>query len=189
MGGVTIEINDAPVLDVLSKIAEKAHTAEPALNRIAGYLRTSEQERFDQQVSPDGVKWQALSPRYEAWKRRHNFPGGILTLYGHLRSEWASDITGNVLLFGTDKAYARIHQFGGDIEHQPRSGMMLRGLKGGKLISRQSASKKSRAGFTFQSYDRGGWTQHVPARPFFGLSEQDKAEILDICQTWLNNLS
>ena len=183
--GVTITVNDPEITSALGQIVKQHITAEPVLHRIAQYLRASEEARFIAQVAPDGEQWQPLSPPYAAWKQRRGFPGGILTLYGRLRSQWTDDVENNVLLFGTSVQYARIHQFGGDIKHAPSSGMMLRALKGGGLISKKAASKKSRAGFAFQGYERGGYTQHVPPRPFFGLSSEDKSQILEICQQWM----
>jgi phage virion morphogenesis protein len=185
MGGVTVTVNDAEVASALSEIVRQKRTAEPVLHRIADYLRQSEEKRFEAQVSPEGQPWQPLSPKYAAWKQRHGFIGGILTLHKHLRTEWSDRVQDNVLEFGTNKVYARIHQFGGPMHHEAHSSMMLRGLKGGKLISKKSASRKNRAGFTFQGTEIPATDATMPARPFFGLSQDDRSMILEICQRWM----
>ena len=68
-----------------------------------------------------------------------------------------SQVEGNVLRVGTNKVYAAVHQFGGTI--RPRAAPRLAFRLGQRLVF---------AG-----------TVTIPARPFLGISDDDRATILE----------
>src|SRR5690606_10662975 len=70
--------------------------------------------RFDTQQSPDGVMWPKLAPA--TLKKKHKNANKILTLRGYLRGSLRWQADSNSVEIGTNKIYAAIHQFGGDIK-------------------------------------------------------------------------
>ena len=83
----------------------------------------------------------------------------ILTHRGHLRGTLNYQVTGDELFIGSPRIYAGTHQFG---------------------------ARKGQYGTT----SRGGpipWGD-IPARPFLGISHEDRAEIRNILQLTIGNL-
>jgi len=78
-------------------------------NRILGMARTA----FEQQSSPEGVPWVALSLKYAAWKQKR-FPGrNILQRHGALLRTLFSQVEDRAVVIGSPQIYSGIHQFGG----------------------------------------------------------------------------
>lgn len=75
-------------------------------------LRTIHKKRFEQeQRSPDGQAWQALSPKYARRKKKGR--GKILIREGYLKNTLRFNANEQQVEFGSDRVYARIHHFGG----------------------------------------------------------------------------
>lgn len=124
---------------------------------LAEGLRTSTRERFKEQKSPEGKPWTKSI--------RANREGGTtLTDSAGLKNSIKSTADGTGFAVGTNKIYARTHQFG---------------EKGRKITIRAKTSK----GLIFQI--DGKWIRKkqvtvkikIPARPFLGISEEDMQEI------------
>ncbi|WP_439532033.1 phage virion morphogenesis protein [Polymorphobacter sp.] len=136
---------DFVLSDTLSPAVERARKASidftPVMATIADYMRFGVLERFEAQAGPDG----------EAWTRsqRALAEGGLtLTKSGELKLSITADSDATSAIAGTNKIYAAIHQFGGQ-------------------ISRPLGKKTfgPRAPVT------------IPARPFLGFSVEDLTEI------------
>lgn len=71
-------------------------------------------ERFDKEQSPDGVKWQALSPGRVKQRRRRHKSGQMKILQdtGELRRSIQYEAGNNYVRIGSNLKYARVHQFG-----------------------------------------------------------------------------
>jgi len=160
--------------------------ANPAeLQRDIGeYLLRSTRNRFNEQAAPDGTPWQALSPAYQ--KRKSKNKDKILTYNGYLRGVGLSyQLDGADVLVGSNRPYAAIHQFGGDIAIAARSQYAFfhqapDGSVGNLFV------KKKKSNFA-QRVTIGAHTIHMPARSFLGLSVADEEELMQLGQDHLMN--
>lgn len=140
------------------------------------------QARFKAQQSPDGTPWKALSPRYLASKRRNK--DKILTSEGFLRNTLRGQVDGDSLLFGTDRPYGAIHQFGGEIQRQERaSSVYFRFNERTGEIGRKFVPK-SKSNFV-RDVKIGPYTIDMPARPWLGTSEADDGMLLQRVMSFL----
>lgn len=98
----------------LDKLAKQIHhaTSNKKLYKVLGEaLYTVHQVRFDkEQASPDGTKWAALSPAYQAKKRKN--ANKILIRDNYLKTLLRYQVDNSQVKFGSDRKYARLHQFG-----------------------------------------------------------------------------
>lgn len=120
---------------------------------LAEALRESTRERFKQEKSPDGKAWKTSI-------RAAAEGGTTLTESAGLKNSIKSTADKTGFAVGTNKVYARTHQFG-------EEGRTIRA--------------KSSRGLRFQV--NGQWrikkkvVVKIPARPFLGISEEDMQEI------------
>lgn len=128
------------------------------LNRaIAEALRTSTDERFDAEAGPDGAAWRPSI--------RASAGGRTLTDTAALRNSIHSRSSAAGAEIGTNLIYAATHQFG----------------DGGRTIR-----AKNQPYLKFQV--NGRWyrkrqvTVKIPARPYLGLSDDDRDEIREIIE-------
>jgi phage virion morphogenesis protein len=158
MAGATFEIksNSDEVQGLINQLEKKLGNLTPALRDIAEHLQNSTQQRFVDQVAPDGTPWAKLQPSYQRIKPKHK--DRILFLEGELEKNFNSAINNNELKFGTNIPYAAHHQFGT------------------KPYTITPKSKKALAfgGVVVKKVNHPG----LPARPFLGLSSADNEEIL-----------
>ncbi|VXC72103.1 putative Phage virion morphogenesis (tail completion) protein [Pseudomonas sp. 8Z] len=147
-----VEVSDSQVGELLAKLAERMGDLRTPLEDIREYLHQSTDERFRQQVGPDGSPWAPLAPSTLARKK------GPRTLResGDLQDTLRGQVQGDELLFGTDRPYGAVHQFG----------------------QRAGASGRNRRGSPIPWGD-------IPARPYLGLSAEDETEVLAIVESWL----
>lgn len=118
----------------------------------------STRERFKTQTAPDGTAWAALQPWYK--REKHRNKNRILTLSGQLRGQLVSQVVGGKSVeVGSNLVYAAVHQFGGTIRPQ-----------NAKLLHFRGHVAKSVT---------------IPARPYLGLSEADKNELVERTLDWL----
>ena len=99
----------------------------PAWNRVREDFWLLEREQFETEgkYAPGG-HWQALSPRYAAWKAQH-YPGTkILELTGRLKRSMTSQTSDTIwetapdrMKIGTAVPYAAVHQTGGRVPERP----------------------------------------------------------------------
>ena len=183
MAGVTIDIDDRQVLEVLEllgRLDAGARDLTEPFTDFGEHLLNSHRERWARQESPDGTPWAPLDPKYQARKNADK----ILVLEGILRDTLHYEAGPGELLFGTNAPYGAIHQFGGDIPHAARSQQAYfrldkrSGTVGNKFV------KKSRSNFA-QWVTIGAHTTHIPARPWLGLTDEDERELLAILGDFL----
>ncbi len=129
--------------EVLKKIVAKTNDLSTLWADVSTILISSTKERFDTtKTSPDGKKWQPLSPEYAAFKKSVKPGVGILRFDDHL-IDLKDDISPNELIVGSEMKYARRMQLGG-----------------------------------------GG----VAARPYLGISDEDREEIYQSLLTHYRDL-
>lgn len=157
MAGSFIELT-VDEADIVERLRRiAASDRSDALHEIGKYLELSHRERWPLAQSPEGVPWAPLSEVTKARKAKN--VDTILVESGDLRETLRYQLVGNDSLeFGTDRVYGAAHQFG---------------------------MPKGYAGTT----ERGSpipWGD-IPARPFLGISDDDRTAILDILEGYLGS--
>ncbi|RJP17901.1 MAG: phage virion morphogenesis protein [Deltaproteobacteria bacterium] len=159
---IKIEVDDREIREALSRLASKVRNLAPAMKNIGEYLQRSTWERFGAQKDPQGKPWAKLKPGTLARKKTSK----ILIESSGLRDSIHYEASSDSVSVGTDKIYAAIHQFGGKTSpHTIRP-------------SRKKALFWPGASHPVGSVNHPG--SQIPARPFLGVSDEDKSEILDI---------
>lgn len=157
MTGVNIEFNIQDALDAVIAIESSLDNTTELFNHIGEVLLDIHAERFNAQESPDGIPWQELSPWYKESKPKQK--DKILTIDGTLRSTLRWQIEGNTLLFGTNLIYGAIHQYGGTIKPVTAKALNVGGRPVKQVV--------------------------IPARPWLGVSAQDKLLLVEVVREHL----
>lgn len=156
MSSVTVRIDDE-TNQFLRRLNDMDVDKAGVMNAIAEGLRTSTQERFQAQETPEGIKWEpSIRARESGEKtliRTHALQTSIKA---------ASNSTG--LAVGTNLIYAATHQFGDERTIRAKNGKYLKFKIGDRFVSKQSVRV------------------NIPARPFLGISEKDDEEIREILE-------
>ena len=158
MAGVSIlaQIQDAEVRAGLSKLVGAPRRA---LAPIDMALVKGTQRRFREGRGPDGAAWAKLHPLYAPIKRGP----GILRASGLLMRSVSSRVGADEVRAGTNRIYARIHQFGGVIV--PRHAKFLRFRLSIGMVRALKVT--------------------IPGRPFLGIDAEDEQEIGDVLEAVL----
>lgn len=157
----SVTINDAELSEALARLSRygAGGLIQAALKNIGQQMLKATRARMVAETAPDGARWAPLNPDYAASKRGP----GILResgMRGGLMSSITASVAGNAVRIGTNKVQAGIHQFGGEI--RPRSAAALAFTLGGRLVLAQKVT--------------------IPARPFLGISADDRAEIRQVIE-------
>ncbi|CAB3851934.1 hypothetical protein LMG26842_02887 [Achromobacter dolens] len=157
----------------LSRLAALGRSPRPIFKAIANYGESSTRLRFERQRGPDGAAWKP--------SRRVQKSGGqtlvksrrllrsITNVYGDTYAAWGSNV-----------AYARIHQQGGEINRAPYSTRIRLRTDARGNLARQPGNRKL-AVFARDSHKRARTSWHevraykirMPARPFLGVNSED----------------
>ncbi|HSI41767.1 MAG TPA: phage virion morphogenesis protein [Xanthobacteraceae bacterium] len=197
--GIRIVVDDAEVQAGLSRLAAAGGALAPAMADIGSAMLASTQRRFEAEAGLGGVKWQPFAPstlkRMSAKRRARPLllrdkvsPG----LYSSLTTQ--SDE--HQVQVGTNLRYAAIHQFGGEVklpERQQTSSFRYAAQGAGRTkdgrrvgsrlrFAKASSRAKSRHERTFTV---GAHSVTIPARPYLGIDDQDRAEIAAILEQHL----
>lgn len=159
----SVEINDAEVDAALARLEAHLDNMSGAFDDIGEYMVRSTKERFTQGVSPDGVPWAPKSlATIAAYRQRSDSRNSRLDYRplfgptGALSSTISAQTGRDFAEIGSNMIYAGTMQFG--------------------------ASRGA-----FGSTSRGSpipWGA-IPARPFLGVSDQDRVAIIDVIDEWL----
>lgn len=181
MSGVTLTLDYRDAMHVLLGMEQQLRHPKPMLDKMGEALLDFHRQRFKDQVSPSGEAWQELSRRYKKRKKRNK--DKILVLDGTLRNTLRWQIRGNEMLFGTDRPYGAIHQFGGTIEIAARSQQAYyRQLRSGRV--KNQFVRKKRANYS-EWHTIGAYSITMPARPWLGVSDTEKIRLVDIARNHL----
>lgn len=127
-------------------------------NAIAEAMRSGTLERFEETKTPDGAAWSRSI--------RASENGGVtLTMSGALKGSIHARATEEGAEVGTNLIYAATHQFGD-------SGRTIR------------AKNKPYLAFSYHgsTIRKKQVTVNIPARPFLGISEEDRQEIKSLVE-------
>jgi len=109
---IKITIDDREVKKMLQELQHKAKNMRPVMRNIAGIMHDAVEENFETQGRP---RWKLLKPATIKQRERKGYwPGKILQMRGELAGSISSRHDRDSAQVGTNKAYAAIHQFGGE---------------------------------------------------------------------------
>ena len=174
---IDLQVDDAELRAELKKLAAKMGDLTPFFRDVGETLLNSTRERFRSQTAPDGSAWAPLSPSYAARKKRNKTK--ILTLSGALRGTLTKQADKDSLRIGTPLIYGAVHQFGA-----------AKGSFGTVVAHIHEYTRRikgSRGRATVRAHTRQltvPWGD-IPARPFLGLSDADRQDLLDALSEYL----
>lgn len=150
-----VTIDDKVVSSVLERIVQNMGSLRPALFDIGEHLQGSVEQRFRDEVDPEGRDWAPLSDFTKQNKRTEQ----ILTESGQagLRGSIHYEVGATSLEQGTNKIYGAIHQLGGVIKAKNGGYLAIGNPKGAFALVKQVT---------------------IPQREYLGLSKGDR-EIID----------
>lgn len=160
-----IDIQDGRVLALLENLRSLSHgRAQPVMEDIGRYLKTSMQLRFRSQQGPDGQAWWPSN-------RAAREGGQTLRLTNRLFRSLTWRAGPNFAEGGTNVKYAAAHNFGVRqlVTVRPHRRMTRRRDAENARVSVRSSQVRSFVRHMF-----------LPARPFAGFSPADRTEILAI---------
>jgi phage virion morphogenesis protein len=127
MANLRIEFTIAEAADLIRGLEDRLGDLTPAMKAVGEYMLVRTRERFDDEVDPDGRRWQALAPStVESKQRRKTKPGkrakvragatDILKESFLLRDTIAYNADSTSVRVGTPQEYGVFHQ-----SDEPRS--------------------------------------------------------------------
>lgn len=171
---ISIKINDRQVLDALNELTRRSKNLRPAFAEIGEDMADSTKRRFATATAPDGNPWAANSPvtlqRYLGVFKNSHKKDGSLSKAGQARIANKKPLTGETKVLQTTINY------------------QLQGSTGVSIGSPMVYAATQQFGATAGQFGRNGhptpWGD-IPARPFLGVSDSDRENILDILQSYL----
>lgn len=109
---IEIKIDNKELNQVLDKLFEKTTDLRPLMKSIAGTMANAVEENFKQEGRPEWAKLKDSTIKLRTQKGY--WPGKILQMRGELAVSITSAYDESSAIVGSNKEYARIHQFGGD---------------------------------------------------------------------------
>lgn len=162
MTGVRVTVTDRDVQQALRRLARLGRDPAPALKALGPLLVASTRNRIVAEKTPEGAAFEPLNLAYASVEKRGP---GILrerAMRGGLFASLTSEQSGKQLRVGTNKVYAAVHQFGAEIRAKRAPKLAFR--LGGKLVFADQVE--------------------IPARPFLGISAEDREEIVELFETF-----
>jgi phage virion morphogenesis protein len=165
---ITIEINDDQISAALARLVGAVSKMEPVNQEIAEALQFSSRKRIADGVTPEGT---AFAPRSAATlaiyakTKPPKVPGAKpLTVSGDLMRSLTGFATEDVAGVRTNRIYSAVMQFGA-----------AKGTLGAYWYTTAGGAQ----------VDGSSPWGNIPARPFLGLSDEDRTNVSDIVVEWL----
>ncbi|MEM6381652.1 MAG: phage virion morphogenesis protein [Pseudomonadota bacterium] len=181
MAGASIIIEDEELNAALGRVERAGGNTEPLMREITAAMLFSTQRRFERETGPDGRPWQPLSPRtarQRIGRNRRRGTENMLRVSGRLYSSIVGEASSREAVIGTNVTYASVHQEGATINMPARSRTVrLRRSNGRTVFARTSHRRVREVEVSVDAY-----TVTIPARPFLGFSDEDRATILQIAE-------
>ncbi|MEC4750042.1 phage virion morphogenesis protein [Methylomicrobium sp. Wu6] len=172
---IEIEIDDSAIRAALQNLLAVTGNSDDVLNEIGEHLAESTLHRFETKTGPNGKRWADNSPVTIERKGRND----PLIDHGSLSEQIHAQLLGDdTLAVGSSMEYAAVQQFGAKMGEFGRYSQIARVRKYGLGTFQGSAGTQK--GFPLPWGD-------IPARPFLGVSEDDRDAILAIIQAHLND--
>lgn len=174
--GIALEVrvDDRQVRSALRRLQRAMGSMRPVMDQIGQQMVTSTVARFEAGVGPTGRRWRPSVRALREGGQTLVDSGGRGGLLGSIRHAAGPDR----VVWGSDKEYAAIHQFGGRTPPRtirPRFGRALRFRgRGGRTVYAAAVQHPGSV---------------IPARPYLGVSRDDRATILRTISRWIERAS
>jgi phage virion morphogenesis protein len=178
---IEIKVDDTQITKALEGLVAKMANRRPVMREISHDMLDAVKQRF---VDGPG-KWPELAKstvkRYA--KKGYSTSPTLNRRSAGLFPSIHPFSNNDTAMVGTNKKYAAIHHFGGEIKQYARSQQVYfkqnkKGVVGNKFV------KKSRSNFS-QWATRGESKHTMPARPYMYLEESDKQRIVMTMRRYL----
>ncbi len=184
---ITIKINDQEILQKIQRLQHTGSDLKSAMEDIGEYIVRSTKKRFSEGKAPDGTPWK---PNTEATilaflsrraggstRRRGEKAGNYYNKDGRLNKRGAGVVMGKKPLIGESK------RLGTGIHYRADANSVAVGSSLEQAAVMQFGAKKGEFGRT----SRGASIPFgdIPARPYLGLSDDDKSKVMEILQEHL----
>lgn len=184
MSGVRVEVgvDDRQFQAAMVELLARGRALEPAFKSIGEMMLRSTDQRFRDQVDQEGAPWLPISAAWRDEKQRRGHIQKILQMRGRLRGSVTYKASNDRVAVGSNVIYAAIHQLGGDINQPERTQVLAfqgPATKPGRFISRAKAGKAKKA-VTIRIATIKARTISMPARPYLGLSADDRERVAKI---------
>lgn len=133
----------------LGQAVKKLGNTQALMESVGDALVSGTLKRFDEKKDPKGKPW---TPSRRAMEEG----GETLTDSGRLRRSIDYAATSDKVMVGSNLAYARIHQKGGEITPKKAKKLVFKG-RDGKAVAVDKVN--------------------IPARPYLGVSKEDLEEV------------
>ena len=165
---IDITLDDRAVRAALNRLLQASADLTPAMRKLAGHLQDSAETTLASQTAPDGTPWKALTKVTQQQRKQAGYGAKqpILERSGDLFNSIVSDYGPDYALAGTNIPYATTHQFGARKGMLAVLSVIARKRKDGTV-------KRLKKPYTLPV----PWGD-IPARPFLGVSHEDKQTIL-----------
>lgn len=183
MAGISHSLDARELIDALGRLERVSADPSGAYPALGAHFVFSTQHNIELEQSPEGRKWPKLSPRTAArriGKTRRGFDH-MLRVTNRLYQSISYNVLPDGVEWGSNLVYARIHQLGGVIDIPARRGSVtLKRIrqKGGGIRSR--FARTGAKGGELREVSIRGHQVRIPARPYLGISERDRAEVTSI---------
>lgn len=173
---IKLEIDDQQVRQAFAHLIASAENPRPFLAQIGELLVDSTKQRFSTSTAPDGSRWPENS-EITLLGYLNQYKGSFRKKDGGLTQKGAKRLGGKKPLIGETGSLATM------IVYQVNGSGLIVGSPMEYAAAQQFGMKKGYAGAT----KRGSpipWGD-IPAREFLGISDQDRALILDLSSDFL----
>lgn len=187
---VSFVLDDRAARRTLEWLEQAAVDPRGAYDAIGAYMVFSTQQNIELERTPEGQPWPRLSPRTAAHRigRRRRGYDNMLRVSSRLYQSISYDVLADGLAWGSNLAYARIHQLGGTVKMPERQGRVT--LKSVRRRGGGVRTRFVRAGAKGGDERRVTIRAHeirVPARAYLGFSDQDRQRVEEIVVEYLNS--
>lgn len=180
--GITVRVDDQVVVKSLAELGARLRDMRPIMDEIGAGMVARTVMRFETGTAPGGTPWK---PSRRALKES----GRTLVLTARLKQSITHIASSDSVQVGSNVEYAAIHQFGGQIERRAYSRKVafrkVQGTnKAGQSFVRnlfartRGATPPKRVELKPVTY--GASTINMPARPFLGFDDADRADVVSI---------
>ena len=178
---ITFSIADKTVLTTLARIAERFTPAgmRPVMKEIGEELAESTRRRFETGTGPDGHRWSPLKPG-TVLARYQKMMGELRE--SHFKKDGSLSKRGTQAKTRIDAASAKPLIDTGELSKTFRY-QITDGGAGVEIGTNRTFHEGSGVGAEVHQF--GTWDGRIPARPFMGLSAQDKTTVLGILNRFL----
>lgn len=111
---VLFQMHDQDLMDLVSRMGSRVNNMTPVMRNFGQYMILRTEERFEDEETPEGVRWQPLSQVTLAMKAQNNDIDKILQAQGNLLLSITPRGLKDGVKISSNMVYAAIHQFGGN---------------------------------------------------------------------------